>query len=75
METPSRDSRILEGALGAVEEAIRLDPGRGSSYTQLGYVELARGRQAESEAAFKKAVDTAPKQVDGYLALANFTGE
>jgi tetratricopeptide (TPR) repeat protein len=64
--------RDLEGALNAIEEAIRIDPARGSTYTQLGYIELARGRQAESEAAFKKAVDAAPQQIDGHLALANF---
>lgn len=62
----------LNGALDAIEEAIRIDPGRGSSYTQLGFIELARGREAESEAAFRKAVEAAPKQIDGYLALANF---
>ena len=59
----------FDDALKAMEEAIRLDPARGITFTQLGLVEFARGRRAEAEAAFTKAVDLAPKSVETHLAL------
>ena len=62
----------LDHALKEMEEALRLDPARGATYTQLGLVELARGRQSEAEAAFKRAVELAPTWVGGHMALANF---
>src|SRR5688572_6691338 len=46
----------FDDALKAIEEAIRLDPASGTTFTQLGRVELARGRRSEAEAAFIKAV-------------------
>jgi tetratricopeptide (TPR) repeat protein len=62
----------LEKALKEMEEAIRLDPLRASTYTQLGFVQLARGREKEAEAALNRAVELAPKSVSNHLALANF---
>jgi tetratricopeptide (TPR) repeat protein len=62
----------FDDALKAIEEAIRLDPGRGTTFTQLGLVEFARRRKAEAEAAFTKAVELAPKSVETYLALGSF---
>ena len=62
----------LEKALKEMEEALRLDPTRGATYTQVGLVESARGHQVEAEAAFKRAVELAPTWTEGRLALANF---
>ena len=62
----------FEKAFEEMEEALRLDPTRGATYTQVGLVESARGRQAEAEAAFKRAVELAPTWIGGRLALANF---
>ena len=55
-----------------MEEAVRLDPERGATYTQLGLVELARGKREEAEAALKKAVSLDPKSVSSQLALGHF---
>lgn len=62
----------FEKALEEMEEALRLDPTRGATYTQVGLVESARGRRAEAEAAFKRAIELAPTWIGGRLALANF---
>jgi putative PEP-CTERM system TPR-repeat lipoprotein len=62
----------LERALTEMEEAIRLAPSQGGSYTQLGMVQLARGRTTEAEQAFKTAVDLDPQSLSAHLALANF---
>jgi tetratricopeptide (TPR) repeat protein len=62
----------FDDALKAIEEAIRLDPARGTTFTELGQVELARGRRSEAETAFVRAVELAPKSVETYLALGNF---
>jgi putative PEP-CTERM system TPR-repeat lipoprotein len=62
----------LEAALAEVEEAIRMDPGRSTSFTALGAVQVARGRTTEAEDAFKKAVATDPRAVAAHLALGNF---
>ena len=62
----------FEKALKEMEEALRLDPTRGATYTQVGLVESARGRQAEAETAFKRAIELAPTWTEGRLALANF---
>ena len=55
-----------------MEEALRLDPLRGVTYTQKGLVEAARGKTEAAETAFKRAIELAPKEVGGHLALANF---
>ncbi len=62
----------LDKALQEMEEALRLDPTRGLTYTQLGLVESARGQLKAAEAAFKRAVELASDQVEVHLALANF---
>jgi tetratricopeptide (TPR) repeat protein len=62
----------VEDAVAEVEEAIRNDPDRISSYSSLGFIQMIRGDQALAEAAFKKAVDTDPSSVNARLALANF---
>lgn len=62
----------FEKALDAIDEAVRLDPSRGATYTQLGYVEFTRGRQEDAEKAFRRGVELDPKGVPGHLAFANF---
>jgi tetratricopeptide (TPR) repeat protein len=46
----------FDEALKAIEEAIRLNPAHGNSFTTLGAVQFARGRRTDAETAFKKAV-------------------
>src|SRR5690242_1983439 len=44
----------LDRALADVEAAIRIDPEKGTSYANLGAVQLARGNAAEAESSLKK---------------------
>ena len=62
----------LDRALSEMEEALRLDPSRGVTYTQLALVEAARGQAAAAETAFRRAIELAPNEVSCHLALANF---
>ena len=62
----------LDGAVADIEQAIQLDPAQGRAYTNLGVLQLARGKQAEAEAALTKAVELDPNAVSGHLALANY---
>jgi tetratricopeptide (TPR) repeat protein len=62
----------LDHALGEMEEALRLDPARGVTYTQLALVEAARGQAGAAETAFQRAIELAPNEVGCHLALANF---
>jgi tetratricopeptide (TPR) repeat protein len=62
----------LDQALSSMEEAIRLDPGRGSTYAQMGAVQMAKGDQAKAEESFRKAVEISPDWVAGHLALAQY---
>jgi putative PEP-CTERM system TPR-repeat lipoprotein len=62
----------LDRALSEMEEALRLDPTRGVTYTQLGLVEAARGQAMAAETAFRRAIELAPNEVGSHLALANF---
>jgi tetratricopeptide (TPR) repeat protein len=55
-----------------MEEALRLDPSRGVTYTQLALVEAARGQAGAAETAFRRAIELAPNEVGCHLALANF---
>ena len=64
--------RDFEKALDAIDEAVRLDPSRGATYTQLGFVEFSRGRQTDAEKAFRRGVELDPKGVPGHLTFANF---
>ena len=61
-----------DGAMQQIVEAIRLDPKDGRAYTAVGEVELQKGRDAEAEAAFKKAVELQPTSVSAHLSLANY---
>lgn len=62
----------FDAAVAEIEEAIRLDPERGESYSNLGALELGRGRKEAAEQAFKKAVDIDDRSPAVHLALANF---
>ena len=46
-----------------LNDAIQVDPGQGSLYSNLGVLQLARGDRQMAEASFKKAVNAAPKKV------------
>jgi tetratricopeptide (TPR) repeat protein len=63
--------RNLDQAITEIEEAIRIDPLRGATYTSLGMLEMNRGRAEAAEKAFKRTVELAPGWVPGHLALAN----
>jgi tetratricopeptide (TPR) repeat protein len=62
----------LDAAVLEIEEAIRLDPERGLTYTNLGAFEARRGQPEAAERAFKRAVELDGRSGVAYLALANF---
>ena len=62
----------LNGALDDINEAIKLDPRNARAYANLGAIEMQKGRGAEAEAAFKRAVEVDSTSVVAQLALANF---
>jgi len=62
----------FNAAVVEIEEAIRLDPDRGASYTSLGAFEIQRGNADAAERAFKKAIELNSESVPARLALANF---
>jgi tetratricopeptide (TPR) repeat protein len=47
----------FDAAVAQIEEAIRLEPRRGSTYTDLGALEISRGRAEAAERAFGKAAE------------------
>jgi putative PEP-CTERM system TPR-repeat lipoprotein len=59
-------------AVAEIEEAIRLDPNRGESYSSLGAFEVQRGNPEAAARAFQRAVELAPDSPIAHLALANF---
>jgi tetratricopeptide (TPR) repeat protein len=63
--------RNIDQAIEEMEQAIRLDPTRGATYTNLGLLEISRGGAEAAEAAFKRSIALEPKWVPGHLALAN----
>ena len=67
-----RGRKDFDSALGSMEEALRLEPGRSATYTQIGALEMVRGREMEAERAFARALKLAPESVDAHLALASF---
>jgi tetratricopeptide (TPR) repeat protein len=62
----------LDGAIRQLEEAIRITPPDVRMHESLGLVEMARGNQAEAEAAFRRAVELDPRSVSSHLALGIF---
>lgn len=61
----------FDGALRELERAIQAQPTM-SGYASLGRIQLSQSRQAEAEAAYQRAVSTAPKSPLPRLALASF---
>jgi len=62
----------LDGAIADMEDAAKLDGTRAITYSNLGVLQLAKGQREEAEASFKHAVETDPKSLRAYLALANY---
>lgn len=62
----------LNTAVKEIEEAQRLDPTQGATLTQLGLMQLARGREAEAETALRRAIELSPGLVTAHLALAHY---
>ena len=62
----------LKGAVAEIEEAIKLQPDRSASYTNLGVIELGRGKREAAEKAFKKAIELDERAAQAHLSLANF---
>jgi tetratricopeptide (TPR) repeat protein len=62
----------MAGAVREIEEAIKLDPARGLTYSNLAVIRLAQGQKDQAKAAFEKAVEVDPKSIEAWLALANF---
>jgi len=52
----------LDGAIADMEDAVKLDEGRAPTYTNLGYLQQAKGNKEEAEAAFKQAVAAGGKE-------------
>jgi tetratricopeptide (TPR) repeat protein len=61
-----------EGAIGDIEEALRVQPGDSRAFVNLGAVRMLSGEAKEAEAAFRQAIALAPQSANGHLALANF---
>ena len=60
----------LDGAITQIQQAIALDP-TASRQANLGFLQLAKGRREEAEAAFRQAVASDPKSVPAAVALAH----
>ena len=59
----------LDQALKTAQAAVTSQPKNPAAQILLGRMLLANGKQAEAEAAFRKAVDLAPEESRGYAAL------
>jgi len=59
-------------ALKSIEGAIQLDPQRGRTYSSLALIQLAQGDKEQAEAAFRRAAELSPKDVQVHMALGNF---
>jgi putative PEP-CTERM system TPR-repeat lipoprotein len=66
------EQKDLDAAVEQIEEALKLDPERSLTYTNLGALELGRGKRDAAERAFKRAVDLEPRSITANLALSNF---
>ncbi len=62
----------IDGAISEYQQALTLNPEKNEAYQNIGTLQMVRGRLPEAEAAFRKAVEVAPKSVPVRLALANF---
>jgi putative PEP-CTERM system TPR-repeat lipoprotein len=62
----------LDAAVAQIEDALRVDPDRSGTYSNLGALELSRGKRDAAAKAFKRAVELEPRSVAARLALGNF---
>ena len=62
----------LEGAVAQLETAIKQDPSRALSYTNLGALQQAQGNREFAEKSYLRAVEEDPKSIEAQLALASF---
>src|SRR6185436_16615278 len=62
----------LDGAVKEMEEALKLDPDRSQTYSNLAMLRMAQGQKDQARAAFERAVEIDPKSIPSWLALANF---
>jgi tetratricopeptide (TPR) repeat protein len=62
----------VDGAIAEVEKLVAEGNETAPAYANLGILQLAKGHSKEAEAAFEKAVATAPRSIPARVALANF---
>ena len=62
----------LNGAVAQIEDALKVDPNRSGTYSNLGLLELSRGKREAAAQAFTKAVALAPGSPAPHLALGHF---
>ena len=62
----------FDGAVREIEEAIKLEPRRALTYSNLAALRLAQGDRDQAKAAFEKAVSVDPRSITAWLALAQF---
>ena len=62
----------LDAAVAQMEDAIRLDPNRGATYTNLALLRMARGESDDAKASLEKAVEVDPNSVVSLTALATY---
>lgn len=62
----------FDAAVNQIEEAIKIARDRSGTYSNLGALELSRGRRDAAEQAFKKAVELQPTSVQAHVALGIF---
>jgi tetratricopeptide (TPR) repeat protein len=63
------DTGELEGALGAFERAVAIDPRDAENYFGLGLMAQASGRDAQAEEALRKAIVLSPVHIEARLLL------
>jgi putative PEP-CTERM system TPR-repeat lipoprotein len=61
-----------QGALDALNESLKFDPNRSSTYIDRARLQAAEGQRAEAEAGFKQAIVVAPQSLQAHMALANY---
>jgi tetratricopeptide (TPR) repeat protein len=62
----------VDAAVAQIEDALRVDPDRSASYSNLGALEMGRGNRESAQKAFVKAISLEPRSINAHLALANF---
>src|SRR5439155_18747321 len=62
----------VNSAIQQIEQAIDAQPAVTFSYANLGLLQMRRGDAAAAEAAFKRAVNLAPRSKEAHLNLGNY---